>query len=49
MQTSQSLGMQTFEQSLASLYFKGLITLEEALSRTLYPEEMSRMLKTRST
>ncbi len=48
MQTSQNIGMQTFEQSLASLYFKGLITLEEALSRTLYPEELSRMLKAKS-
>jgi twitching motility protein PilT len=49
MQTSQSLGMQTFEQSLANLYFKGQITLEEALSRTLYPEELSRMLKTKAS
>jgi len=49
MQTSQNIGMQTFEQSLSSLYFKGLITLEEALSRTLYPEELSRMLKAKSS
>lgn len=49
MQTSQNIGMQTFEQSLSSLYFKGMITLEEALSRTLYPEELSRMLKAKSS
>ncbi len=44
MQTSTNLGMQTFEQSLADLYKRGLISLEEAMSRTLHPEELSRML-----
>jgi len=48
MQTSQNVGMQTFEQSLASLFFKGQITMEEAISRTLYPEELQRMLKART-
>jgi len=45
MQTSQNLGMRTFEQSLSELYTKGAITLEAALSRTLYPDELKRMLK----
>jgi len=45
MQTSQSLGMQTFEQSLASLYSRGLITMEAALNATVYPDELKRMLK----
>ncbi len=48
MQTCQNVGMQTFEQSLAGLFFKGLITMEEAISRTLYPEELQRMLKART-
>jgi twitching motility protein PilT len=33
-------GMQTFNQSLASLYFKRLITLETALARSSYPDEL---------
>ncbi|MFA5478882.1 MAG: type IV pilus twitching motility protein PilT [Candidatus Muiribacteriota bacterium] len=45
MQTSQNIGMQTFEQSLASLYSKGLITMETALKSTMYPDELKRMLK----
>ncbi|PLX19009.1 MAG: type IV pili twitching motility protein PilT [Candidatus Muiribacterium halophilum] len=45
MQTSQSLGMQTFEQSLASLYSRGLITMESAMNATVYPDELKRMLK----
>ncbi|MEZ7891527.1 MAG: type IV pilus twitching motility protein PilT [Candidatus Wallbacteria bacterium] len=48
MQTAQNIGMQTFEQSLSGLFFKGLITMEEALSRSLYPEELQRMLKART-
>lgn len=47
MQTGQQTGMQTFEQSLADLYFKGHITLEAAITRTLYPEELKRMLKSK--
>ena len=45
MQTAQNMGMQTFEQSLKDLYLKGYITLSEALSHTLYPDELQRMLK----
>ncbi len=45
MQTGQSLGMKTFEQSLKDLYMRGDITYEEALSRTLRPDELARMLK----
>jgi twitching motility protein PilT len=48
MQTSTNLGMQTFEQSLRDLYNKGDITLAEAMSRTLFPEELQRMIKTSS-
>lgn len=45
MQTSQSEGMMTFEQSLKDLYMRGDITLEDALSHTMHPKELERMLK----
>ncbi len=45
MQTGQEkYGMQTFNQSLASLYFRKLITLEMALSVSHYPEELLDMI-----
>ena len=37
-------GMQTFNQSLAALYFKRLITLEVALARSSYPDELQEMI-----
>jgi twitching motility protein PilT len=41
MQTGQSkFGMQTFNQSLATLYHKKLITLEMALSRSSNADEL---------
>jgi twitching motility protein PilT len=45
MQTGQlKFGMQTFNQSLATLYFKKEITLELALSRSSHPEELQEMI-----
>jgi len=45
MQTGQAKhGMMTFNQSLASLYFKRLITLQTALARSSYPEELQEMI-----
>ena len=45
MQTGQSkFGMQTFNQSLATLYFKKLITLETALSRSSMPDELQELI-----
>jgi len=45
MQTGQAkYGMQTFNQSLASLYFKRMITLQTALSRSSYPEELQEII-----
>lgn len=38
-------GMQTMNQSLFSLYQKGLITLREALGRTTEPEELKIMIE----
>jgi twitching motility protein PilT len=37
-------GMQTFNQSLAALYLRRQITLEEAMTRTSDPEELKTML-----
>jgi len=45
MQAGQAkYGMQTFNQSLASLYFKRLITLQTALARSSYPEELQEII-----
>src|SRR5438105_1966746 len=45
MQTGQTkYGMQTFNQSLATLYFKKLITLQTALSRSSNPDELQEMI-----
>jgi len=45
MQTGQSLGMKTFEQSLRDLYSRGEITYQEAMTHTTRPDELARMLK----
>jgi twitching motility protein PilT len=37
-------GMQTFNQSLAALYFRRMITLETAMSRSSYPDELQEMI-----
>jgi twitching motility protein PilT len=45
MQTGQlKYGMQTFNQSLATLYFRKLITLQTALSRSSNPDELQEMI-----
>lgn len=45
MQTGQSkYGMQTFNQSLADLYFRRLISLQTALSRSSLPDELQEMI-----
>ena len=45
MQTGQSkYGMQTFNQSLATLYFKKMITLQTALARSSNPDELQEMI-----
>jgi twitching motility protein PilT len=46
MQTGQlKYGMQTFNQSLSSLYFADKITLETAMSRSSLPEELHEMIQ----
>jgi len=45
MQTGQAkYGMQTFNQSLATLYFKKHIALQTALSRSSNPDELQEMI-----
>lgn len=45
MQTGQSkYGMQTFNQSLATLYFRKQITLQTALQRSSLPDELQEMI-----
>ncbi len=45
MQTGQAkYGMQTFNQCLASLYFKRMITLQTALARSSYPDELQEII-----
>jgi len=45
MQTGQAkFGMQTFNQSLAALYFKRSITLQTALSRSSLPDELQEII-----
>jgi twitching motility protein PilT len=43
----EKYGMQTFNQSLANLYFKKLITLETAMSYSHYPEELADIISRR--
>ncbi|MDR3581034.1 MAG: type IV pilus twitching motility protein PilT [Oryzomonas sp.] len=40
----EKFGMQTMNQSLLSLYLKRIISLEEALGRSLDPEELKQMI-----
>jgi twitching motility protein PilT len=45
MQTGQEkFGMQTFNQALASLYFKKQITLEMAMTRSSNPDELQDLI-----
>jgi len=43
-QTGQSAGMRTMNQSLAELVRRGAITREEALGRSILPDELSQLL-----
>jgi twitching motility protein PilT len=45
MQAGQSKhGMQTFNQSLAALYFRRMITLETAMARSSFPDELQEII-----
>ncbi|MGB9005626.1 MAG: type IV pilus twitching motility protein PilT [Candidatus Aminicenantales bacterium] len=43
----EKFGMQTFNQSLADLYFRNLITLETAMGVTSFPEELTDIIQRR--
>ena len=46
MQTGQARsGMQTMNQSLLELYTKGLISYEDAIGRSMVPEELITMIQ----
>ena len=47
-QTGQSFGMQTMDQSLYKLYQAGLISMENALSYCIDKREMERMLSVKN-
>ncbi len=48
-QTSGNIGMFTMDQCLRDLYSKGLITLEEAMTRAVNIEELKKMINTPQT
>ena len=43
-QTGMKLGMQTMEQTLASLVQSGVISLEEAIGKSGKPDELQRLI-----
>jgi len=45
MQTSTSKGMQTMEQALSDLVVRGIVTLDDALSRSSRPEQLFGLLE----
>jgi twitching motility protein PilT len=45
MQAGQKFAMQTMNQALANLYLRGQITRQEAISRSLYPDELLRLVE----
>ena len=49
MQAGQKFGMQTMNQALANMYLRGLISRQEAVSRSLYPDEMLRLIEQPAT
>jgi twitching motility protein PilT len=43
----EKFGMQTYNQSLANLYFRKLITLDVAMGVTSFPEELTDIIQRR--
>ena len=43
-QTGSQYGMQTLESALADLYHRGLITAQDAISKSSRPDELKRMI-----
>ncbi|HEV8354916.1 MAG TPA: type IV pilus twitching motility protein PilT [bacterium] len=44
-QTGAQYGMQTMDQSLYALYSRRLVSLENALARAIYPDELRKMIE----
>jgi len=44
-QTGAQFGMQTMDQSLFTLYSRRLVTVENALARAIYPDELRKMIE----
>lgn len=45
-QTSANIGMQTMDQCLRDLFVKGIITMDEAMTRAMNPQELEKMVRT---
>lgn len=43
-ETNRALGMNSLDNSIAELYFNGMISREDALAQAAYPEKLERML-----
>ncbi len=48
-QTSANMGMQTMDQCLRDMYVRGVISLDEAMTRAMNPTELEKMIKTATT
>ena len=44
-QTGAQYGMQTMDQSLHALFSRRLVSLENALARAIYPDELRKMIE----
>ena len=47
-QTSAHVGMQTMDQALRDLYLRGMVSYEMVISRAMNPEELKKMIFTRT-
>lgn len=45
-QTSANVGMQTMDQCLRDLFVKGIISMDEAMTRAMNPAELEKMIRT---
>jgi twitching motility protein PilT len=43
-ETNRALGMNTLDNSIAELYFNGMVSREDAIAQAAYPEKLERML-----
>ena len=43
-ETNRSLGMKLLDNAIAELYFNGMISREDAIAQSAYPEKLERMI-----